>query len=111
MIVKLWRLMKMGTMTLSVPDKLKHRMEKTDWVNWSSVARHAFIETLEDVEELQLRKKIRGISEIDEGDARKVKDSVAREAVKTAEKAAGELRSGRKKSMSLRKFNKWCEGL
>jgi hypothetical protein len=68
-----------------VPDELKEKMSKTDWVNWSSVARHAFSEMLKDVEELQLKKKIREISEIDEGDTREVKESVVREVVKSVE--------------------------
>ena len=42
----------MRTITLSVPDTLKSRMDKTDWINWSSVARRAFAETLIDVKEL-----------------------------------------------------------
>ena len=48
----------MGTITLSVPDKLKERMSKTDWINWSSVARRAFSEVLEDLKELESKKKL-----------------------------------------------------
>ena len=47
----------MGTITLSVPDKLKEKMSKTDWINWSSVARHAFAEALEDIKELESKRK------------------------------------------------------
>ncbi len=101
----------MGTITLSVPDKLKGEMDKTDWVNWSSVARHAFSETLKDVKELQLKKKIREISEIPEDDTREVKSSVAKEAVKSIEKISKELKSGKRKPISLEEFNKWCDSL
>ena len=51
----------MGTITLSVPDELKEKMAKTDWINWSSVAREAFVklellERLESKEEKELAK-------------------------------------------------------
>tara|TARA_Y100000294_G_scaffold144659_1_gene139683 strand:+ start:563 stop:868 length:306 start_codon:yes stop_codon:yes gene_type:complete len=101
----------MGTITLSVPDKLKDEMSKTDWVNWSSVARHAFSETLKDVEELQLKKKIREISEISEDDTREVKESIVKEVVASVEKASKELKSGKRKPMTLDEFNKWCESV
>ena len=101
----------MGTITLSVPDKLKDEMSKTDWVNWSSVARHAFSETLKDVEELQLKKKIREISEIPEDDTREVKESVVKEVVASVEKASKELKSGKRKPITLDEFNKWCESV
>ena len=95
-----------GTITLSVPDELKEKMSKTDWVNWSSVARHAFSEMLKDVEELQLKKKIREISEIDEGDTREVKESVVREVVKSVEETALELKSGKRKPVTLEELDK-----
>ena len=98
----------MGTITLSVPDELKEKMDKTDFINWSSVARHAFAEILEDVKELQLRKKMREISEIAEDDEREVKESVAKEAVKSIGEAAKELKSGKRKPITLEEFNRWC---
>ena len=101
----------MGTITLSVPDELKEKMSKTDWINWSSVARHAFSETLKDLEELQLKKKIREISEIDEDDTREVKESVVKEVVKSIEATAKELRSGKRKPITLEEFNKWCDSV
>ena len=101
----------MGTITLSVPDELKEKMSRTDWINWSSVARHAFSETLKDFEELQLRKKVREISEIAEDDAREVKESVFNEFVESVEKTSKELKSGKRKAMNLDEFNKWCEFL
>ena len=54
----------MGTITLSVPDKLKERMSKTDWINWSSVARHAFVDALKDIEELESKKKLERFTKI-----------------------------------------------
>ena len=101
----------MGTITLSVPEKLKEKMSKTDWINWSSVARHAFSETLKDLEELQLKKKIREISEIPEDDNREVKESVVKEVVKSIEATAKELRSGKRKPITLEEFNKWCDSV
>jgi|SRR3989338_3329401 len=101
----------MGTITLSVPEKLKEKMSKTDWINWSSVARHAFSETLEDLEELQLKKKIREISEIPEDDTREVKESIAKEVVKSIEATAKDLKSGKRKPITLEEFNKWCDSV
>lgn len=101
----------MGTITLSVPDKLKKKMSKTDWINWSSVARHAFSETLKDVKELQLKKKIKEISEIDEDDTREIKDSVVKEVIKSIEDTSKKLKSGKIKPMTLEEFNKWCNSI
>ena len=43
----------MGTITLSVPDELKEKMSKTDWINWSSVAREAFVKRMKQLELLE----------------------------------------------------------
>lgn len=96
----------MGTITLSVPDELKEKMSKTDWINWSSVARHAFSDALKDMEELQLRKRVREMSEIDEDDKREVKESVFKEFVKSVEKTSEELKSGKRKAMALGELDK-----
>ncbi|MBI2541353.1 hypothetical protein HYV80_01435 [Candidatus Woesearchaeota archaeon] len=101
----------MGTITLSVPDELKEKMSKTDWINWSSVARHAFSDTLKDMEELQLKKKMREISEIADDDNREVKESVFKEFVESVEKTSKELKSGKRKAMSIEEFNELCEKL
>ena len=98
----------MGTITLSVPDKLKGVMDKTDFINWSAVARRAFAETLSDVKELKIIKKVREISEISEDDKKEVKESVAKGVVKSIEATAKELRSGKRKPMTIEEFNKWC---
>ncbi len=101
----------MGTITLSVPNELKSEMDKTDIINWSSVARHAFSEILEDVKELQLKKKIREISEISKDDTREVRKSVAKEVVESTDNASKELRLGKRKAKTLGEFNKWCSSL
>ena len=91
----------MGTITLSVPDKLKLKMGKLDWINWSSVARHAFSRTLRDARELALIKKMREISEISEYDDREVKESIIKEVVKSIEDSSKKLKSGKIKPMNL----------
>ena len=96
----------MGTITLSVPDNLKREMSMTDWINWSSVARHAFAETLKDIKELQLKKKIREISEIAEDDTREVKESVVKEVVESLDTVSKELKSGKRKAMTLKELDK-----
>ncbi len=101
----------MATVTVSVPDGLKGEMEKADWINWSSVARKAFVETLRDVKELELKKKVREISEIDDNDTREVKEDVAKRIIKSADKITKELKSGKRKAMTLEEFNKWCDSL
>ena len=52
----------MATMTLSVPDELKAQMEKVEMINWSSVARRAFIEQLDDFIKLQKLKQLKAFS-------------------------------------------------
>ena len=101
----------MGTITLSVPDKLKSEMDKTDWINWSSVARHAFAERLSDIKELELKKKIREISEISDDDTREVKESVVRAVVKSVEETSKRLKSGKIKPITGDEFNKWCDSI
>ena len=98
----------MGTITLSVPDKLKSKMDKTDFINWSSVARKAFAETLEDVKKLELIRKIKEISEISDDDMREVKESVVKEVVESVEKVAKDLKSGKIKPKTLKEFNNFC---
>lgn len=101
----------MGTITLSVPDRLKGEMDKTDIINWSAVARRAFAEMLRDFKELELKKKVLEISEISDDDIREVKEPVAKEVVKSIESTAKELKSGKRKPTTLDKFNKWCDSI
>ena len=98
----------MGTITLSVPDELKSRMDETDFINWSSVARKAFSETLEDVKKLGLIRKIKEISEISDDDIREIKESVVKEVVEAVEKVSRDLKSGKIKPKTLKEFNDRC---
>ncbi len=43
----------MGTMSVSVEDKMKAKMNKLQEINWSAVARKAFEEKLKEVEILK----------------------------------------------------------
>lgn len=99
---------KMGTITLSVPDELKFKMDETDFINWSSVARRAFIEMLKDVKKLELLKKLKEISEISEDDKREIKESLVKEVVESVEKISEGIKSGKIKPKSLKEFNEWC---
>lgn len=101
----------MGAITLSVPDELKSQMDRADWINWSSIARRAFSETLSDIRDLEARKKIRELSEIDEGDRREVKESVAQDVVRSIRKTASDLKSGKKKAMTAEEFKDWSGSL
>jgi hypothetical protein len=43
----------MTTMTLAVPSELKHKMELFPEINWSEVARQAFVHKIDDLEFLE----------------------------------------------------------
>jgi len=43
----------MTTMTLAVPSELKHKMENFPEMNWSAVARKAFMQKIKDLEFLE----------------------------------------------------------
>lgn len=47
----------MTTMTLAVPNELKEKMDSFPEINWSAVARQAFMEKIEDLDFLQQFKK------------------------------------------------------
>ncbi len=95
----------MATITLSLPDKLKTQMEKVDMINWSSVARRAFVEQLKDFMQLQKLKKVREISEIDEDDDRDFNEEYKKELLKiTKNSPTGPLRTPEE-------FNDWCNAL
>jgi len=101
----------MGTITLSVPDRLKSEMDHTDFINWSAVARRAFVGMLRDFKEVELKRKVLEISEIPEDDTREVKESVVKEVVKSIEDTSRKLKSGKIKPMTLDEFNKWCDSV
>ncbi len=54
----------MGTITLSLPDALKEKIAKVEWVNWSSVARTAFEEKLEDIKALESKKRLERVKQL-----------------------------------------------
>jgi len=83
----------MTAITLSVSPELKERMSKVDWVNWSAIARKAISERLEDIEELELRKKVEEISEIPWDDDREVKESICKEVVRSVEETISPVKS------------------
>jgi len=68
----------MTTMTLAVPSELKHKMEEFPEMNWSEIARQAFIQRIKDLEFL---KKFKSESTLTEEDAlrmgRKVSKSLS----------------------------------
>lgn len=98
-----------AAITLSVPDELKNKMDKTDWINWSSVARKAFAETLSDLHRLEVLKKVEEISEIAPEDNRELKEEFANETIKAAEKAGKEIKSGKRKLLAPKDFDDWCK--
>ncbi len=55
----------MTTMTLAIPNELKHRMEQHSEINWSEVARQAFRQKIRDLEFLEEFKKQRALTEED----------------------------------------------
>jgi len=80
-------------LVVKVPEKMKEKMPKIGWVNWSSVVAKAISERLEDIEELKLKMKVAEISEIAEDDDRAVKESLCEEVVKSVEET---IKSGKK---------------
>ena len=56
----------MTTMTLAVPSELKHKMETFPEMNWSEVARQAFMQRIKDLEFL---KRFKSDSTLTEEDA------------------------------------------
>ena len=43
----------MVTITLSLPEEVKERMEKFAWLNWSAIAREAFLKRMKQIEILE----------------------------------------------------------
>ncbi len=63
----------MPTLSVSIPEELKHKMEKLDEINWSAVARKAFEEK---VSHINLLKKIAVKSTLTENDANELSDKI-----------------------------------
>lgn len=43
----------MVSITLSVPEKLKQKMDEFEWLNWSAIAREAWIKRMKQLETLE----------------------------------------------------------
>ena len=69
----------MVTMTLAVPDELRHKMETFSEINWSEVARQAFNQKINDLEFLR---KFKSKSKLSEKDALKLGAEVSRKLAK-----------------------------
>ena len=65
----------MTTMTLAVPSELKHKMETFPEMNWSEVARQAFMQRIKDLEFL---KKFKSDSTLTEEDALRLGKEVSK---------------------------------
>ena len=58
-----------------------------------------------------LKERMSKISEIPENDDREVKASLAGEVVRSTEEVLKELKSGKRKPMTVEEFNEWCNEL
>ena len=65
----------MTTLTLSVPTELKQKMDSFPEMNWSEVARQAFIQKIEDMDFLR---RFKEKSKLTESDALKLGKEVSR---------------------------------
>lgn len=66
----------MTTLTLAVPEEIKRKMDSFPEINWSEVARQAFIQKIEDM--LFLR-KFKEKSKLNESDAMRLGKEVSKE--------------------------------
>lgn len=58
-------MIKMTTLTLSVPTELKQMMDAFPEMNWSEIARQAFLQKIEDMEFLRVFKEKSKLTEAD----------------------------------------------
>ncbi len=65
----------MATLTLAVPDEMKREMDSFPEMNWSEVARQAFMQKIEDMEFLR---RFKEKSKITESDAMKLGKEVSK---------------------------------
>ena len=66
----------MATLTLAVPDEMKKKMDSFPEMNWSEVARQAFLHKMEDMEFLR---KFKEKSRLSEADALRLGKEVSKE--------------------------------
>lgn len=76
----------MVTMTLSVPNELRDKMETFPEINWSEVARQAFNQKISDLEFLR---KFKSKSKFTDEDASKLGTEVSRKLAKRYTKRRG----------------------
>ena len=65
----------MTTLTLAVPDEMKKKMDSFPEMNWSEVARQAFMQKIEDMEFLR---KFKEKSKLTESDAMRLGKKVSK---------------------------------
>ena len=65
----------MTTLTLAVPDEMKKKMDSFPEINWSEVARQAFMQKIEDMEFLR---KFKEKSKLTESDALRLGKKVSK---------------------------------
>tara|TARA_Y100000310_G_C20425287_1_gene688746 strand:+ start:179 stop:409 length:231 start_codon:yes stop_codon:yes gene_type:complete len=75
----------MVTMTLAVPDELRHKMESFPEINWSEVARQAFLQKINDMDFLR---QFKNKSKLTESDALRLGKDVSRVVSKKLRKTA-----------------------
>jgi len=66
----------MTTLTLAVPDEMKKKMDSFPEMNWSEVARQAFMQKIEDMDFLR---KFKEKSKLTESDALRLGKEVSKE--------------------------------
>ena len=65
----------MTTLTLAVPDEMKKKMDSFPEMNWSEVARQAFMQKIEDMNFLR---RFKEESKLDESDAMRLGKEVSK---------------------------------
>lgn len=65
----------MTTLTLAIPDEMKKKMDSFPEMNWSEVARQAFLQKIEDMEFLR---KFKEKSKLTESDAMRLGKEVSK---------------------------------
>ena len=76
----------MTTLTLAVPDEMKKKMDSFPEMNWSEVARQAFMQKIEDMEFLR---RFKEKSKLTEAEALSLGKEVSREVSNKLRKLAG----------------------
>jgi hypothetical protein len=75
----------MGNMTLAVPEDLKREMERFPVINWSEVARQAFLQR---IQELKILESITKDSKLTEKDVEELSKKIKTEIRKKHEKGS-----------------------